>query len=159
MSPELVSNVNKEEYDKAGSKFIVFSPDDEVGKLYYKDIEMDMPDWETPGQSYKFPVRITEEGMDFGKEDKIVGGATATGIWKTKDIVKAVTGSDMPMTGPKGKERATLVTEEIAGKPAVGVWQIQIGAKGGDPSKGTTKYPKLINIMPAGSKPAIEELV
>lgn len=39
--PALVSTVTQEEYEKAGSKFITFSLDDEVGKLYYKNIEMD----------------------------------------------------------------------------------------------------------------------
>jgi len=134
MCPEFVITTTEEEYDKAGSKFITFSPDDEPGKLYYKDIELDMPDWDTPGQSIKFPTRITEE-------------------------VKALNVTVEMRVGADKKKHPVFASEEVAGKQAVGVWQVQVGAKGGDVSKGTVKYPKLINIMPAGSKPAIEELV
>ncbi|GAG86919.1 unnamed protein product, partial [marine sediment metagenome] len=33
--------------------------------------------------------------------------------------------------------------------PAVGFYQIQKGAKGGDPALGETYYPKLVSILPA----------
>jgi hypothetical protein len=157
--PEFTLPTTQEEFEKAGSKFITFSPDDEVGKLYYKDIEMDMPDWDTPGQSIKFPVRITEEGPDFGKEDKISAGVSQAGIWKLKDLLKALDVAVEMRKGADKKVHPVFASEAVAGKPAVGVWQVQIGAKGGDASKGTIKYPKLVNIMPAGSKPAVEELV
>jgi len=159
MCPEFTIPTTEEKYEKAGSKFITFSPDDEPGKLYYKDIELDMPDWDTPGQSIKFPTRITEEGPDFGKEDKISAGVTSTGVWKLKDILNALDVTVEMRVGAEKEKHPVFTSEDVAGKQAVGVWQVQIGAKGGDVSKGTVKYPKLINIMPAGSKPAIEELV
>ena len=159
MCPEFIIPTTEDEYEKAGSKFITFSSDDEVGKLYYKDIELDMPDWDTPGQSIKFPIRITEEGPDFGKEDKLSAGVTSAGVWKLKDILKVLDVTVEMRAGADKKKHPVFASEEVAGKQGVGVWQVQVGSKGGDASLGTVKYPKLINIMPAGSKPAVEELV
>lgn len=159
MSPEFVLDVTQEEYEKAGSKFITFSPNDPVGKLYFLPVELDMPDWDTPGQSIKFPVRITEEGPDFGKEDKLSAGVGQAAVWKVKDILKALDVAVEMRVGADKKKHPVFDSMAVAGKQAVGCWQIQVGAKGGDPSKGETKYPKLVNLYPAGYKPATEELV
>ena len=159
MSPEFIIPVTEEEFEKAGSKFITFSPDDPVGKLYHKNIELDMPDWDTPGQSIKFPVRINDEGPDFGKEDKISAGVGSDAVWKLKDILKAV---DVPVemrTGADKKKRPVFESEAVGGKQAVGVWQLQVDKRKPEEGGKGTKYPKLVNILPAGSKPAIEELV
>ena len=157
--PEFIIPTTEEEYEKAGSKFITFSPDDEVGKLYYKDIELDMPDWDTPGQSIKFPLRITEEGPDFGKEDKISAGVTSIGVWKLKDLLNALDVTVEMRVGADKKKRPVFASEEVAGKAAVGVWQVQMDKRKPEEGGKGVKYPKLINIMPAGSQPAIEELV
>lgn len=159
MTPEFTLPVDEEQYKKAGSKFITFDTSDPVGQLYFRDIEFDMPDWDTPGQSMKFPVRITEDGPDFGKEDKLSAGVGLTAIWKLKDILKALDVEVEMRAGADKKKHPVFSSTAVAGKAAVGCWQIQIGAKGGDPSKGETKYPKLVNIYPAGYKPATEELV
>lgn len=149
----LQAEATEEEYQVAGSKFVTFPPGAKRGDKLELDIEMGFPDWETPESSYKFPVTVTEDGPDNGKEDKIVGGATAKGIWKTKDIVRAVTGKDMPMAKDKeGKKHPVLVPDDIGGKPAVGLWQMQEGHKGGDPNAEIVLYPKLVSILPVGSK-------
>lgn len=159
--PEFVLDVSQEEFEKAGSKFITFNSDDPVGKLYYKEIEMDVPDWDTAGISMKFPVRVIgpESDPDIGKEDKISCGVSKEAVWKLKDILKALGVSYTIKKGADGKARPAFNSDDVAGKKAVGQWEIQIGAKGGDRSKGETKYPKLVSIYPAGYKPATKELV
>lgn len=160
--PEFVLPVTEDEYEKAGSKFITFDPNAPAGRLLYLGIEMDMPDWETPGQSIKFPIRVTEEGPDFGKEDKIVGGITRDGIWKTKDILKALDIVPEMRVGADQKKHPVITNETVlgvAGKLAVGCWQIQVDSRAPEKGGKGTKYPKLVNIYPAGYTPATEELV
>jgi len=45
-----------------------------------------------------------------------------------------------------------LVPSVVAGKPAVGLWRLQEGHKGGDPTAEMVLYPKLVAILPPGSK-------
>lgn len=157
--PKLVLDTTQEDYEAAGSKFITFSPDDKVGKLYHKPVEMGVPDWDTPGVSIKFPVTIVDD-IDAGKEDKIPCGVGSNALWKLKEVYKNITGSDPKFEkGSDGKNHPVIDPDEIAGKKATAVYEIQMGAKGGDPQAGQTKYPKLINILPAGAKTATESLV
>lgn len=150
--PELTLPVSEEEFEKAGSKFISFSPNDPLGKLYAKQIEMDVPDWDTPGVSIKFPVRIIgpEGDPDIGKEDKLSCGVSPDAIWKLKDVLNALGVSLEMREGADEKKHPVFDTDAVAGKQAVGCWELQAGSKGGDPTKGTIKYPKLVTIMPAG---------
>jgi len=145
----LEASATDKEYETAGSKFITLPPGQDYIDL---KVEMGVPDWDTPGSSYKFPVTVIE-GVDEGKEEKISSGATAKGIWKTKEIVKAVTGADMPMAkGKDGNMHPVLVPADIAGKTAVGHWEKAKGPKGGVPGAELVTYSKLMAILPEGSK-------
>lgn len=153
----ILPGVTEEEYDKAGSKFITFLPNAKVGDSVALDIEIGMADWDTPGQSMKIPVVVAEKGPDEGKEDKISFGVLPSGIWKGKEIYRAITGVDMPMRkGGDGVNHPVVDPMALAGKKAVGLWIIQEGKKGGVGELVT--YPKLQAILPAGQKPTTEGL-
>jgi len=157
---EFILSVTEEEYEAGGSKFITFLPGAKVGDVQYRDIEVGMPDWDTPGKSLKFPVTVTEEGVDKGKEEKISTGVDSKSVWKLKEIHTAIIGGDLQMKiGADGKKHPVFIPTEYVGKPAVGVWTMQKGYKGGDPSAGEVLYPKLTNILPVGSKPSTESLM
>ena len=168
---EFILPVTEEEYEAGGSKFIAFMDEAGnvvpsggwsrmVGAVNYRAVECGMPDWDTPGQSMKFPVTITDEGMDKGKEDKISTGVSSKSVWKLKEIHSAVIGGDLEMkSGADGKKHPVLKPTEYAGKAAVGVWEMQAGFKGGDEKAGATYYPKLVQLLPAGSTPKTESLM
>jgi hypothetical protein len=148
--PEFVLDVSKEEFETSGSKFITFDPNDKVGTRYYKEVELDVPDWDTVGVSIKFPVRIVgpEGDPDIGKEDKLSCGVSPRAIWKLKETLKAV---NVPLTyrkGADGIEHPTFDSDAVAGKRAIGCWELQLGVKGGDPSRGEVKFPKLVALKP-----------
>ena len=151
--------VTEEDYESAGSKFVTFPPDAKVGDVRYLDIEIGMIDWDTPGSSMKVPITVTEEGVDKKKEEKLSFGVLPNGIWKGKEIYRAITGVDMPMKeGADGKKHPVIDPMALAGKPAVGCWQMQEGVKGGVVGAEKVTYPKLISILPAGQKPATADL-
>lgn len=145
----LVIPVSPEEYDRAGSNWVTFPPGSKVGAELTLNVELGIPDWDTPGKSIKFPVTVTEDGsIDNGKEDKLSAGITVDGVWKLKETYKAITGEDLPIV----KNHPNLVPTAVAGKAAVGLWRLQEGRKGGDPTAETVVYPKLVAILPVGSK-------
>jgi hypothetical protein len=157
---EFILPVTEEEYEAGGSKFITFPPGAKVGDVQYREVECGMPDWDTPGKSLKFPISVTEEGVDKGKEEKISTGVDSKSVWKLKEIQQAVLGEPLEMkAGADGKKHPVFKPAEYAGKPAVGVWTMQKGYKGGDPSAEEVLYPKLTGILPAGSKPQTESLM
>ena len=168
---EFILPVTEEEYEAGGSKFIAFKDEkgniatsgqwkNLVGQVNYRDVELGMPDWDTPGKSMKFPTTITEEGVDKGKEDKIATGVDSKSVWKLKEIHAAVIGGDLEMKpGADKKKHPVVKPMDYVGKSAVGVWEMQKGFKGGDPSAGETYYPKLVQLLPAGSKPRTESLM
>lgn len=157
--PELEFPVDEEEYKRAGSKFITFPPEAKVGDVQFRAVEVGMIDWDTPGKSMKCPVKVIEEGVDFGKEEKISFGVDSKGVWKAKEIYTAITGQDMPMRqGADGKKHPYIDPMALVGKPAVGCWTLQRGLKGGDPNLGETIYPKLVSLHPAGYKPMTSSL-
>lgn len=81
MTPEgFVLDVTPEEYEALGTKFA-------VAGLHLA--EMGMPEWETPGQSIRFPFTIIE-GSDKGKESKLVAGVGKAAAWKLKEILEAI---------------------------------------------------------------------
>jgi len=168
---EFILPVTEEEYEAGGSKFIAFTDENDnvvpsgswtkmVGTVNYRAVELGMPDWDTPGKSIKFPVVITEEGVDKGKEDKIATGVDSKSIWKLKEIHTAVIGGDLEMkSGADGKNHPVMKPTEYAGKAAVGIWEMQAGLKGGVEGAGATYYPKLVQLLPAGSTPKTESLM
>jgi len=146
----LILPVNKEEYDKAVSKFITIP---EGLTEVYLNVEVGMPDWDTPDVSVKFPVRVTDEGVDFNKEDKISAGVGKTAIWKLKTIL---TNLNVPVTVKAGGKVA-FDPASCAGAPAVGHWVKTKGRKGGDPDAPETVYSKLMDLLPAGTSTSVEE--
>ena len=168
---EFILPVTEEEYEAGGSRFIAFTDEQGnivpsgswkgvVGQINYRSVELGMPDWDTPGRSLKFPVTITEEGIDKGKEDKVATGVDSKSVWKLKEIHSAILGGDLEMkAGADGKKHPVFKPMDYVGKPAVGVWEMQKGFKGGDPSAGETYYPKLVQLLPAGSEPSTESLM
>lgn len=157
MSPEIMlPDVTEDEYEKAGSKFIVMLPGETEAFL---DIEIGMLDWDTPGTSMKVPVTVVEEGPNQGKTDKLSFGVRSEGIWKGKEIYRAITGTDPPMKqGSDSKNHPVIDPMVLVGKPAVGFWQKQKGKKGGDPTAEDVTYPKLVSILAPGNKPKVEDL-
>ena len=146
MSPAIIlPDVTEEEYNASGSKFVTFPAGTKTGDIQCRKIEIGMLDWDTPGQSMKVPITVLDEGPDEGKEDKLSFGVLATGIWKGKEIYRAITGGNMPMkTGSDGKNHPAPNPEDLAGKTAYGIWVMQEGKKGGVGE--TVTYPKLTSI-------------
>ncbi len=159
MSPEFVLPVTEEEYQSSGSKFITFPPGAKKGDILYREIESGMLGWDTPGKSMKIDVTVTEDGDDQGKTEKISFGVDAKGIWKGKQIYQAITGHPMPMkkSSTDGKNHPAPQDVDTAGKAAVGIWMMSEGKKGGVGE--AVLYPKLQDILPAGSKPNTESLL
>lgn len=157
--PELEFPVTEDEYRTAGSKFVTFPPEAKVGDVQFRAVEVGMVDWDTPGKSMKCPIKVTEEGPDQGKEDKISFGVDSKGVWKAKEIYLAVTGADIPMKdGADGNKHPFIDPMALVGKAAVGCWVFQKGYKGGDPAQGEVTYPKLTSLHPAGYQPEATSL-
>lgn len=168
---EFILTVTEEEYEAGGSKFIAFTDEAGniapsgswaklVGSVNYRAVEIGMPDWDTPGRSLKFPVTITDEGPDKGKEDKLSCGIDSKSVWKLKETHSAVIGGDLEMqTGADGKKHPVFKPTVYVGKQAVGIWEMQKGTKGGEEGAPAVYYPKLVQLMPAGSQPKTESLM
>jgi hypothetical protein len=154
----------EEEYLSSGSKFIAFPPGSKIGDIQYRNVECETFDWDTPGQSIKIEVIVTDGGMDYGKEDKISFGIDAKkpdgkpgGLWKGRLLYKQISGKEMPMiSGADGNKHPKPDPLDIEGKAAVGVWTMQEGKKGGVGEP--VNYPKLTDILQAGSRPKQEDL-
>lgn len=147
---ELILPATDEDWETSTSKFVTIPP----GQSYVDlDIEMGMPDWDTIGKSIKFPVVVIAPGPDEGKEDKISGGAQPGKTFKTREIHLAVLGREPEyIEGQDGKKHPKIVPTEFAGKKATGHWEMQSGRKGGDPEGEVVHYPKLVSILPLGTK-------
>jgi len=152
--PDLVLPVTEKQWKEAGSKFITFPPDAQIGDVEFRSIELGMPDWDTPDVSIKFPVVVTQEGIDKDKRDKISCGVGTTAVWKLKGILGNL-GVPYKMVGNK----VAFDTDLVTGKAAVGVWTFQEGTKGGVPGGEKTKYPKLTDILSEGSRPQTETIL
>ena len=152
--PEFKLPVTEDEYNAASSKFVSLpggSTDykKNVGLAFGYNVEVTEVDWDTPGSSMKIVVVVTEEGANKGKSEKISFGVKADGIWKGKELHYAITGKEMAIV-----DNAPVIRPlELVGKPAVGIWQVMQGTKGGVPGAEPVCYPKLENLLPAGSKP------
>jgi hypothetical protein len=159
----LLPDVDDGDYQAAGSKFVVLPPGE---KEIYLNIECGMLDWDNAGVSMMIPIVVTEEGVNEGKQDKLSFGVTKneatgrSGLWKGKQAYEAITGHAMPMKkGADGKMHPAPIPKEIFGKAAVGHWVVRKGHKGGDPDAEEVSYPKIQEILPAGSKPSTESLL
>lgn len=157
MGNKFMLEISEQDYKEAGSKFvdtgITTYTENDIGKSFYFPIEMKDLDWDELNKSMKIDTVVTE-GVNKGHAEKISFGVDQKGIWKGKSLYKNISGKDMPMAqGKDGKLHPTPDTDDIIGKKGVGVWVVTKGIKGGDPTKGSTVYPKLQDIQPAGFKP------
>lgn len=149
--PDFTLPITEEDYNAAGSKFIQM-PGASMGDTMMFNVEIGMLDWDTPGKSLKIPVTIVEEGINFGKEDKLSFGVTKEGVWKGKEAYLAITGHEMPMVdNGKGGKSPRPDRTELAGKAAVGQWKMEVGKKQGGTGE-EFPMPKLVAILPAGNK-------
>lgn len=139
---ELILPVTAKEYESAGSKFVVFPANAQVGDVQYRDVEIGAVDWGTPGESIKFPVTITEEGADEGKIDKLTCGVKSQAVWKLKETLREL-GVEVKIVN--GKPR--FDTDELTGMTAIGIWTMQEGYKGGDETAEKVRYPKLTALV------------
>jgi len=139
---ELTIPVTAKEFESAGSKFITFPANAKVGDVQYRDVEVGQVDWDTPGQSIKFPVTVIEAGPDEGKKEKISCGVKPEAVWKLKETLREL-GVEVKMVNGKPK----FDTDDIVGAKAVGVWTMQEGHKGGDESAEKVRYPKLTALV------------
>ena len=135
MPEEFILDMTPEEYETAGSKF---------ARAGLRLAELGMPEWETPGQSIRFPFIITEEGPDNLKDGKLVAGISKAAAWKLKEIlaaagVEVAKTSDGKVTFDKnavvGKEVKVLYTEEVDSRPR------EEGGTGTRYTKASSAYP------------------
>ena len=159
MTQDFTLPATEEEYLASSSKYPTFPPGAKVGDTLARTVEVIGFDWDTPGNSIKIEVQITEEGADKSKQDKISFGIEAKkkdgspgGLWKGRELYKNTTGEEMPMVeDPDGTNHPKPDPMAVIGKTAEGVWIMQEGKKGGVGEP--VIYPKLMNLLPAGSKP------
>jgi len=145
--PKIQLPISEKEYKDAGSKFITIpagpSGKQEVGDTVALLIECGLPDWDTPGRSIKFPVKVIQKGIDAGKADKISCGVGADGVWKLKEVANGFGKADA-VTFENGKPN--LDADAFVGAKAKGIWERQMS----DPAatgKPATFYSKLVAIV------------
>ena len=160
---EIVLDMNEEELEKAGSKFITIpAGKKEVSRKI--EITMDAG-WDTPGKSVKFPIVVIEEGVDLAKTDKLSAGIGKEAVFKIKDCCVALGVNYHQFytkveTGDGSKKISFNLNKFVAavvGKQAYGIWKLQEGWKGGVVGGEKVEYSKLIsfsaipiNIISAG---------
>jgi len=141
----LFTGTSKKDYDEAGSKFITMAPGQ---KDAFLSVEIGAQEWDTPGKSIAVPVTVIEPGIDEGKQTKLSYGVDKKGIWKGKEIYQ-VFGLEMPeVDGQIAPDPM-----DLAGRQAIGHWQMTKGRKGGAPDGEIVFTPKLVRLYPAGYKP------
>lgn len=144
MTPDLIlPGVTPEEYEKAGSKF---------AKVGAHLSEYGMPEWETPGQSIRFPFTIIEEGEDNGKESKYVAGVGKTALWKLKELLKSAGVATKEVDG-----KVAFDPMECVGRQFQSIWTMEKDSRpASEGGKGGT-YTKPTSALPVGA--VVEELV
>lgn len=135
---EILIPVSKDEFEKAGSKFVTAGT---------HPIECTSCGWKTEGKSLAWSVIVTEEGSDKDKEAQLFTGIGKDALFKTKAVLNAF---DIPYKF--GKNGVSFDPSAAAGKTATGLWTVAKDERTpGEGGKGTT-YTKLTDILPEGSK-------
>ncbi len=135
---DIVIPVSKEEFEKAGSKFVAAGD---------HAVECTLCTWKTEGKSLAWDFIVTEEGPDKDKEATLFTGVAPGAIFKLKAVLQAL---GIPYKA--GKNGVSFDPDAAQGKAAVGVWSKVKGHKGGDPEADEVTYTKLTDILPKGSK-------
>lgn len=136
--PDLQLPVTPEEYESAGSKFA------NAGAHLSKISEM--PDWDTPGVSIKFPFVIID-GVNAGIEGKISCGVKKDGIWKLKEMLTAL-GVDVVIKDGK----PTFDPMSCIEKQFLTVWTEEVDSRTPEEGGKGTKYTKPTSALPVGAK-------
>jgi hypothetical protein len=137
---EFVIPVSKDDYEKAGSKFITMGQNETEA---YRNVEFGMPDWKTAGKSIVFPATVVG-GVDDGKEQSIFAGVDTNGVWKLKEILKAI---GVDVTFNKAGQ-PMFDAQAVFGKKATARFIWETGHKDGDKNQPVVRYPKMVDIMP-----------
>lgn len=150
--PKITLNISEKEYKEAGSKFITIPPDatgkEKPGDTIALLVECGLPDWDTPGVSVKFPVKVIQKGsIDEGKTDKLSCGVSANAVWKLKDVAAGF-GKENAVTFENGKP--TIDAEAFVGAQAKGIWQ-RLLSNPEETGKPAALYTKLMSIIPVGA--------
>jgi len=114
--PKIQLPISEKEYKEAGSKFVTIPAGDDSVTLA---VECGMPDWDTPGVSIKFPVKVIDKGIDAGKSDKISCGVSRDAVWKLKEVAAGF-GHPEAVTFVDGK--VELDADAFVGTKAAGIW-------------------------------------
>ena len=126
---DFILNVTLEEFDSAGSKF---------AKAGLRLAELGMPEWETPGQSIRFPFFIIEEGPDNMKDGKLVTGTSKAAMWKLKEILEA---AGVPATKTTDGE-VTFDKAAVTGKQIKVLYTNEVDSRTPEEGGTGTKYTK-----------------
>lgn len=137
--PELQLPVSPEEYEVAGSKFV-----SQPGA--YKSKITEMPDWDTPGVSIKFPFTITE-GVEEGKRNKLSCGVRADAVWKLKEMLAAI---GVPVEVKDGKP--TFNPMACIEKEFLSVWTPDADTRTPEEGGKGGTYNKPTGALPIGAK-------
>jgi hypothetical protein len=130
--------VTKEEWETSGSKF---------PKAGEYESEMGMPGWKEKGRTMAFPVTITQEGPEKGKEGTIYVGLSQTASWKLKEILGAV-GVAVKFT----KAGPQFNPAECAGKACLSIWTEEKDTRSPEEGGKGKTYVKLTGLAPLGSE-------
>jgi len=130
--------VNEDEYEKAGSKFA--QPGMHLS-------EFGMPTWKQAGFSMTFPFTIVD-GNDKGIEGEIYCGVNKDGIWKLKEILKAL---NVAVTVTNG--RPSFDPMHVVGKRGMTLWIQQKDSRSMEEGGKGTLYSKAVSVFPEGTPP------
>ena len=145
MAKDFVLPVSREEWESAGSKFIMMTPQEKALKGAYRRIKVSNVDWDNPGTSLKYEFEIVEAGPDKGKMDKISAGVSKAAAWKVKEINGSLgIPTEFNAQGQPGFNRS-----DAFGKEGVAFYALIKGHKGGDPNAEVVEYPKVETIYPS----------
>jgi len=126
---DFILDVTPEEFDSAGSKF---------AKAGLRLAELGMPEWETPGQSIRFPFIIVEEGADNMKDGKLVAGVSKAAMWKLKEILSA---AGVP-TAKTADGKVTFDKAAVVGKQVKILYTNEVDSRSPEEGGKGTKYTK-----------------
>jgi len=158
MDEGMVLDYNEEELEKAGSSKVTIPPG--KNQVVHRIEVAQETGWDKiENKSVKFVVTVIDEGIDFGKQDKISCGLQKksdgkSGIWKLKELTAALgvdyksffSSSKMGDGSSKVVFMIDKFLENVVGKQAYGIWEQTTGWKHGIVGGERTRYPKLITL-------------
>ena len=132
--------VSKEEWETSGSKF--------VSKAGEYESEMGMPGWKEKGRTMAFPITITQDGIEKGKEGIIYVGLSQSASWKLKEILGAV---GVAVKFDK-KGAPQFNPAECAGKACLSIWIKEKDKRPAEEGGTGKEYTKITGLAPLGAE-------